>query len=137
VIDTAETYLTLDAIGEALQTVATQRALEVHPLDLLQVRFEVEARRRDGLDRRRAARRRLAQVRRQAVGGQLGRLFEGHAPLHDVLQLAHVAGPAVGHEEAHRISMDRAHRTAHPFGEAVHELLGQDRHVLGALAQRR
>src|SRR5438874_7152970 len=73
------------------------------------------------------------QVRRRDEIG----VRENRRTLHDVAQLADVAGPRILLEDLHRILIDGAHRLAVDGVELVEEPLDQERHVLTALAQRR
>src|SRR2546427_49567 len=61
---------------------------------------------------------------------------EDREPLHDVRQLAHVAGPRVRGEELHRARVE-PHRPAEPRRLAGGEVLHQRRNVAGTLAQWR
>ena len=57
--------------------------------------------------------------------------------LHLVLQLAHVARPVVGLEELHRLLREARRGLAELGRVALEEVLGEERDVLAALAQRR
>jgi hypothetical protein len=55
----------------------------------------------------------LTDARRQQLGRDERAGVElDHQPLHLVLQLAHVAGPVVGHHELHRLLREAAHGLA-------------------------
>jgi hypothetical protein len=60
-----------------------------------------------------------------------------HRPLQDVGELAHVAGVAVGEEQPLRLGRDGGPRPAQLGGEAVEEVLQEERQVLAPLAQGR
>src|SRR5688572_17022558 len=77
-------------------------------------------------------------VQRKLFRTQLARLRrERERALHDVLQLAHVAGEVVGHQLSERRFRQAWRR--HPVlrGEALQDMAGDEGNVLAALAQRR
>ena len=64
-------------------------------------------------------------------------LADQHRALDAVLQLAHVAGPVVAHEHVDGGGGDAADVLAVGGRVLLHEVIGQERHVRPALAQRR
>src|SRR5919201_775048 len=91
--------------------------------------------------------RRDHEVRR--AGGFLANRFRGigdrdlgpprhpNPPLDRVLELPHVAGPAVTNEQVVHRRRQRLHILLVPLPELVEEVVAQQRNVLGALAKRR
>ena len=64
-------------------------------------------------------------------------LGQHHGAEHRVLELAHIAGPAVGVEQRERLGADARHALALLGGEAREEMPRQFGDVLRPLAQRR
>ena len=81
----------------------------------------------------RAARDFLGQIlERDGVAGG-----EDHGALHAVFQLAHVAGPGVAADRLHRVARDLRRAGGLAQAVLVDEILDEQRHVVGAVAQRR
>src|SRR5450432_171229 len=118
-------------VPRAAQGLAQQRALE--PLDAGLEQQTVEVRRQGGLgvarggDRRREIAHADARARERVRAQQL------------VLELAHVAWPAVAHEARERGGLERLARLRLTRGAGVlrEQVLDDERDVLAALAQRR
>ncbi len=72
------------------------------------------------------------------VGGaqRLPVVGERHRALQLVLQLAHVARPRIGAQEAEGLGAHRRHRAPGVAAGLAEEVLGERGHVLGPLAQR-
>src|SRR3989440_333239 len=64
-------------------------------------------------------------------------LTQHDGTLDHVLQLAYVARPVVSREPLHGLLLDIADGLPRLLGEAVNQVLDQDRNVVGAFAQRR
>src|SRR5205823_5258564 len=107
-----------------------ERALEV--VEGLRERHVAPA-----LTRRGGARRTVSgHHARHVVRGHDVAADEDRQALHDVRQLTHVAGPAVGGEELHRADVE-PHRPAEPRRVPGGEVLHQGWNVVGTLPQRR
>ena len=74
---------------------------------------------------------------REIAFGQCGPAASYDGALHGVFQFAHVARPVVIQQQAQRSLADLAHVLAQLVGEALHEVIGQQRNVLAPRAQRR
>src|SRR5262249_7420701 len=77
---------------------------------------------------------RVARAVRGLRERQLGRgqgvvLAEYHGVLDRVLELAHVAGPALGREQAHGLGRDLLYRAARARRVLVQKVIGEERHV--------
>jgi hypothetical protein len=88
---------------------------------------------RELLHRRHVIPDRLGQVPRLDVAG----LAHEHGALDGVLELAHVARPAVANQQVIGGRRDRPHAAPVALVELGQEVVAEQRHVLGALAQRR
>ena len=86
---------------------------------------------------RRGAGRRLPGDEGEVRGAEDAALAGHEGPLDGVFELAHVPRPVVVHEQAQRLLGDAGHLAAQLVGEAVEELLREERHVLDPLPKRR
>src|SRR5712692_2104812 len=77
------------------------------------------------------------QVHGQVVEPDHGARGQGHAPLDDVLELAHIAGPVIGHEGGQGAPRDAAHVLLELARVLPQEVLDEARDVLLARAERR
>ena len=71
------------------------------------------------------------------VDFQQGTGREDDGALDNVLQLTDVAGPRIRHEPAKRRWLDAVKSPPEPNREPVEQVLGQERNILGPLAERR
>ena len=86
---------------------------------------------RDGRARHRLqARRQVGELHRVAVA-------QGDRPLHGVLELAHIAWPAVVQQDARDLGRERGRGPAEALGLVGEQTLGEQEHVLAPLAERR
>src|SRR5688572_1876439 len=109
---------------------AHQRLDDGHLLDLGQRALRRD---RELLHRRHFVPDRLGQIPRLDVAG----LAHEHRALDGVLELAHVAGPAVADQQMVGRRRDRPHAAAVALVELGEEMVAEQRHVFRALAQRR
>ena len=117
--------------GQAVESVS----LQGRPNGL---RFRGTGLRGNGVPCRRVHRGWLAgEFGRQMSPLNLSRATKHEGPLDDVLQLPHVAGIIVGHEQRHDIRRDASDRLALPPVEPGDEVLHQQRNILLALAEGR
>src|SRR5579871_5759739 len=72
-----------------------------------------------------------------SLGADLGSAREQHCAVDGVLELAHIAGPAIEHERATRLRRERTRREAVGGGIFLDEVLRELEYVGGPLAQRR
>ena len=73
----------------------------------------------------------------QVVGQQRIALRQRHPALDEVCQLAHIAGEVVFRQILHRLGVDLAHVLAHQRRKFMQKEIGEQRHVVATLAQRR
>ena len=79
----------------------------------------------------------LRDLGRQVTKANAGGVGQDDRPFDGMLQLAHIAWPAIVHQRGHRIGRDGPDVLLHPRGRADQETVNERRNVLPPLAQRR